>query len=92
MVRLGRRVLSAGLLALLLVAIAGVHIHAATARTQDGTCLSCVLSNTHEGVVGPAIVPAPESALDVSPSADVPAARPSFPDVTGRSPPSLPTA
>jgi hypothetical protein len=89
---LGRRFLSSGLLALLLVALAGVHIHAVTAKLQDGVCLACVLSSTHEGVDGPAIVPAPESAHHVSPSAEVPAARPSLPDLTGRSPPTLPAA
>jgi len=90
--RFGRRFLSAGILALLLTALAGVHVHAATAKPQDGACLACVLSSTHEGVDGAVTVPVPDLTPDVSPSAEAPPARPSLPDPMGRSPPSLPTA
>ncbi len=89
---LGWRFLSSGLLALLLVALAGVHVHAATASSQDGACLACVLASTHEGATGSAIVPAPGSTPEVVPGAEAPAARPSLPDLTGRSPPRLPAA
>ena len=88
----GRRFLSAGLLALLLTALAGVHLHAATVGREDGACLACVLSSAHEGVDAVAIVPAPDVRLDVRPSTEAPPTGPSIPALTGRSPPPLPAA
>ena len=88
----GRRFLSAGLLALFLTALAGLHTHAAAAGTQDGACLACALASAHEGAAGPAIVPLPDSVPGVVPSTEAPVARPSLPDLTGRSPPRLPAA
>ncbi|MFI5180626.1 MAG: hypothetical protein ACHQPI_04485 [Thermoanaerobaculia bacterium] len=87
-----RRLLAAGLLILLLAALAGVHLHGTTARSQDGACLACVLSSAHEAVDAAVIVAAPESTLDVSPSVETFLARPSLPELTGRSPPVLPAA
>ncbi|MFI5182668.1 MAG: hypothetical protein ACHQPI_14895, partial [Thermoanaerobaculia bacterium] len=85
--RLGQRVLSAGLLALLLTALAGVHIHATTVGREDGACLACVLSSAHQGVDAAVIVASPDSNPDVPPSVETFLARPSLPELTGRSPP-----
>jgi hypothetical protein len=89
---IGRRLLTAGLLALFLVALAGFHTHALAAGSQDGACLACALATAHEGAAGPVIVPLTGSVPGVVPSAEAPVARPSLPDLTGRSPPRLPAA
>lgn len=88
----GRRFLFAGLLALFLTALSGLHTHAVAKGMQDGACLACALATAHEGATGPAIIPLTGSVPGVVPTAEAPVARPSLPDLTGRSPPRLPAA